>query len=54
METEKKGKSAYNNAVLATASWYWGTNNVHEDNDKQRKTINRREGEFWIKLYAGK
>ena len=53
METEKKGKSAFNNADLAT-SWYWGTNKVHKDNDKQRIRINRREGECWIKLYADK
>ena len=53
MEKKKKGKSALNNADLAT-SWYWATNDVHEYNDKQRITIKRREGECWIKLYAGK
>lgn len=53
METEKKGKSALNNADLAK-SWYWGTNKVHEDNDKQRITTNQRDGKCWIKVYAGK
>ena len=57
METEKKGRSALNNADLEegeATSWYWTANKVHEDNDKQRITINRRDGKCWIKLYAGK
>lgn len=57
METEKKGKSALNSADLEdgeATSWYWAANKVHGDNDKQRITINRRDGKCWIKLYAGK
>lgn len=57
METEKKSKSALNNADLEEGEatrWYWAANKVHEDNDKQRITINQRDGKCWIKLYAGK
>ena len=57
METEKKSKSALDNADLEegeATSWYWTANKVHEDNDKQRITINQRDGKCWIKLYAGK
>ena len=57
MEKKKKGKSPLNNADLEegeATSWYWAANKVHGNNDKQTITINRREGECWIKLYAGK
>ena len=57
MEKKKKGKSALNNADLEegeATSWYWAANKVHGNNDKQTITINRREGECWIKLYSGK
>lgn len=57
METEKKGKSALNNADLEegeATSWYWAANKVHGNNDKQTITINQRDGKCWIKVHASK
>ena len=57
MEMEKKSKSALNGADLEegeATSWYWAANKVHEDNDKQRITINQRDGKCWIKVHASK